>query len=65
MKVWSDYRVTIPAKMRKKLGLEPGTELDYTVEGDQIVLFRKVLSPERTLRRTRKKVETQKNGRVS
>jgi AbrB family looped-hinge helix DNA binding protein len=55
MKVWSDYRVTIPAKIRKKLGLAPGTELDYVVEGDQIVLFKKLLPPKKPVKQARSK----------
>jgi AbrB family looped-hinge helix DNA binding protein len=33
-------QVTIPVEIREKLGLMPGTEVDFVVEGDQVRLVR-------------------------
>lgn len=40
MKVSADYRVTIPAKIRRSLGVLPGTELNYVIRGDQVEIFK-------------------------
>ncbi len=34
-------RITIPAEIRRKLGLKAGSELELLVEGDRILLQRK------------------------
>ena len=34
-------RITIPAEIRRKLGLKEGTELELIVKGDTIILQRK------------------------
>jgi len=40
MRVSSDYRVTIPVKIRRELGMLPGTELDYVIRGDEVEIFK-------------------------
>ncbi|MFM9905690.1 MAG: AbrB/MazE/SpoVT family DNA-binding domain-containing protein [Pyrinomonadaceae bacterium] len=40
MKVWSDFRVTIPAKIRRQLGMHPGTEVECVIDGDEVFLKR-------------------------
>ena len=37
-KVTAKYQVTIPAKIRKELGIVPGTEIDIAKEGQKYVL---------------------------
>lgn len=39
-------RVVIPAEVRKRLGLTPGTELNVVVEGFAVRLMRAVAGPE-------------------
>jgi len=39
-------RVVIPAEVRKRLGLNPGTELNLVVEGFAVRLSRAVAGPE-------------------
>lgn len=39
-------RVVIPAEIRKRLGLTPGTELDLVIDGFAIRLIRAVAGPE-------------------
>jgi antitoxin PrlF len=39
-------RVVIPAEVRKRLGLTPGTELEMMIEGFAIRLVRSVAGPE-------------------
>lgn len=34
-------QVTIPAKIRKQLGLNPGDKIGFTIENDHVVLYRK------------------------
>jgi len=36
--VSSRYQITLPAEVRKALGIKPGDRLEVTVEGGQIVL---------------------------
>ncbi len=38
MKVSSDFRVTIPARVRMQLGMHPGTEIEVTINGDEVFL---------------------------
>ena len=40
MKVWSDYRVTIPVEFRRRLGFHPGTAVDFIVRGDNIEIVK-------------------------
>ena len=40
MKVSSDFRVTIPAKIRTQLGMLPGTEVEFFIDGDEVFLKR-------------------------
>jgi AbrB family looped-hinge helix DNA binding protein len=40
MKVSSDFRVTIPAKIRMQLGMHPGTEVEFIINGDEVFLKR-------------------------
>ena len=47
-KVTSKYQVTIPVKVRKELGIVPGTEVDITKDGQKYVL---VVDPIEMLRR--------------
>jgi len=37
----SKGRVTIPAELRKKLGLSPGTHINWTKENGKLVLSRR------------------------
>ncbi len=37
-KVTAKYQVTIPVKVRKELGIVPGTEIDIKKEGQKYVL---------------------------
>jgi antitoxin PrlF len=39
-------RVVIPAEVRKRLGLTPGTELNLVIEGFAVLLTRAVAGPE-------------------
>jgi AbrB family looped-hinge helix DNA binding protein len=43
-------RVVVPARVRKRLGLEPGTKLELVVEGFSLRLARAVPGPELTRR---------------
>lgn len=36
-----DYRVTIPKSIREKLGLFPGTEVEFKINGDEIEMIKK------------------------
>ena len=47
-KVTAKYQVTIPVKVRKELGILPGTEVDITKEGQQYIL---VVDPIKTVRK--------------
>lgn len=38
-KVTAKYQITIPLKVRKELGIVPGSEVDINKEGDQYVLI--------------------------
>ena len=38
-KVTAKYQITIPVKVRKELGIVPGTEVDITKEGENYVLI--------------------------
>ena len=38
-KVTAKYQITIPAKLRKELGIVPGTEVDIAKEGEKYVLI--------------------------
>jgi len=38
-KVTAKYQITIPVKIRKELGIVPGTEVDIAREGDKYVLI--------------------------
>jgi AbrB family looped-hinge helix DNA binding protein len=40
-------QVTIPIAIREKLGLRPGDEIDFVVEGDGVRIVRSVHSPRR------------------
>ena len=46
-KVTEKYQVTIPVKVRKELGIVPGSEVDIVREGEKYVL---VVDPIRTLK---------------
>lgn len=41
MKVTKKGQVTIPAKIREKLGIMPETEVDFVVEQDKVFLVKK------------------------
>ena len=47
-KVTTKYQVTIPVKVRKELGILPGTEIDITKEGKKYVL---VVDPIKTVKK--------------
>ena len=38
-KVTAKYQITIPLKVRKELGIVPGSEVDITIEGDKYILI--------------------------
>jgi len=42
MKVWRDYRVAIPVKIRRELGFQPGTEVEFIELGDRIAIVKAV-----------------------
>jgi len=46
-------RIVVPAEIRKRLGLEPGTEIELVIEGFSVRLVRAVPGPELTTRRGR------------
>lgn len=46
-------RIVVPAEIRRRLGLEPGTELELVVEGFSVRLVRAVPGPEITRRKGR------------
>jgi AbrB family looped-hinge helix DNA binding protein len=41
MRVTSKGQVTIPQDIRRRLGVEPGSEVDFVVEGDEVRLVRR------------------------
>ncbi len=47
-KVTAKYQVTIPVKVRKEMGIIPGTEVDITKMGQKYVL---VVNPVETIKR--------------
>ena len=40
MKVSSDFRVTVPAKVRMQLGMHPGTEIEFSIHDEEVFLKR-------------------------
>ena len=46
-KVTAKYQVTIPVKVRKEMGIVPGTEVDITKNGENYVL---VVNPIETIK---------------
>jgi len=46
-KVTAKYQVTIPVKVRKEMGIVPGTEVDITRDGQKYVL---VVNPIETIK---------------
>ncbi len=46
-KVTAKYQITIPVKVRKELGILPGTEVDIKKKGDNYVL---VVDPIKTIK---------------
>ena len=47
-KVTAKYQVTIPLKIRKEMGIVPGTEVDITRKGQKYVL---VVNPIETIKK--------------
>lgn len=47
-KVTAKYQVTIPVKVRKEMGIAPGTEIDITKDGEKYVL---VVNPIETIKK--------------
>lgn len=41
MRITAKGRVTIPIKVRRRLGLLPGTDIDFVVEGDTVRIVRR------------------------
>lgn len=41
MRVTSKGQVTIPRRIREKLGIAPNSEIDFLEEGDRVYLLRK------------------------
>lgn len=46
-------RIVVPVEIRRRLGLEPGTEVELTVEGFSVRLVRSAPGPELVRRRGR------------
>ena len=44
-----DNRVTIPKSIREKLGLVPGTEVEFKINGDEIEMIKKSPTPKKRL----------------
>ena len=42
MRVTTRGQVTIPLGVRRALGITPGTELEFLVEGDRLVVYKRV-----------------------
>ena len=42
MRVTTKGQVTIPQDIRRRLGIEPGSEVDFQVDGDAVRLVRRV-----------------------
>jgi len=40
MKVSRDYRLTIPFRIRRELGMLPGTEVEFEIDGNEIYLVK-------------------------
>ena len=38
-KVTAKYQITIPVRIRKELGIIPGSEVDIAKEGDNYIIF--------------------------
>jgi AbrB family looped-hinge helix DNA binding protein len=55
-------RVTIPAEIRKRLGLTAGTKLEVVIEGFAIRLVRAVAGPE-VVRRGKRLIARPRSGR--
>jgi AbrB family looped-hinge helix DNA binding protein len=47
MRITSKGQVTIPLAIRKKAGLLPTTEVEFTVKGDTVILRRAARAPRR------------------
>ena len=47
-KVTAKYQVTIPVKVRKEMGIVPGTEVDITKKGQKYIL---VVNPIETIKK--------------
>jgi AbrB family looped-hinge helix DNA binding protein len=45
MKLTEKGQVTIPIEIRHQLGLHPGDEIEFAVEGDHLTLHKSVSSP--------------------
>jgi AbrB family looped-hinge helix DNA binding protein len=43
MRVTPKNQVTIPQPIREKLGMQPGTEVDFVEEGDRVYLVRRAI----------------------
>jgi len=43
-KVTAKFQITIPIKIRKELGITPGTEVDIAKEGDKYILIANPIS---------------------
>ena len=41
-RITSQGQVSVPAAIRRKLGVEPGSTLQWTVRGDEVVVKRRV-----------------------
>ena len=61
MKVSSDFRVTIPAKIRIQLGMHPGTEIEFFTDGEE-VLLRRITKHRRKKNVTKKSVVSDGNS---
>jgi AbrB family looped-hinge helix DNA binding protein len=47
MRITSKGQVTIPIEIRERVGLLPGTEVEFEVEGDRVRLVRSAHAPGR------------------
>lgn len=52
----SKGQVTVPKKVREKLGLEPGSKISFILRGEQAVMMRRSDDPLGDLRKMRREI---------
>ena len=60
MQVTSKGQVTVPVEIRERLGIHPGTEVEFEVEGDAVVIRKK-----RDSRRRGRSIVARMRGRAT